>query len=84
MLVAARTTTSAPTPDGITIFARRHAAPPGLAVEPNVGWTTTSKASTLTLDDVRVAGDAVVGQVDGGWPILETDAAAGGGRRRRR
>jgi acyl-CoA dehydrogenase len=31
----------------------------------------TNKVSTLTLENVRVGREAVVGQVDGGWKILE-------------
>jgi len=44
----------------------------GLSSEANVMIDQTSKVSTLTLDNVRVGRDAVVGQVDGGWKILET------------
>jgi alkylation response protein AidB-like acyl-CoA dehydrogenase len=72
ILVAARTSESQSDPShGITIFAVDKGAE-GLSSEANVMIDQTSKVSTLTLDNVRVSRDAVVGQVDSGWKILET------------
>ncbi len=70
ILVAARTTESADPSDGITIFALdRHA--PGLSVAPTAMIDQTNKLFTVTLENVRVASDAVVGRVDAGWSVLE-------------
>jgi alkylation response protein AidB-like acyl-CoA dehydrogenase len=72
ILVAARTSESPSDPShGITIFAIEKGAE-GLSSEANNVIDQTSKVSTVTLENVRVGRDAVVGQVDGGWKILET------------
>jgi alkylation response protein AidB-like acyl-CoA dehydrogenase len=70
VLLAARTAASADPREGITIFALEQGAP-GISQEPNVQIDMTNKTSTLTLDNVQVSNDAVVGQVDEGWKILE-------------
>ena len=71
ILVAARTSESPSDPThGITIFALDKGAE-GISLEPNVMIDQTNKVSTLTLENVRVGREAVVGQVDGGWKILE-------------
>src|ERR1044071_9536219 len=71
ILVAARTSESPSDPaHGVTIFALDKGAE-GLTIEPNVMIDQTNKVSTLSLENVRVGRDAVVGQVDGGWKILE-------------
>jgi len=71
ILVAARTTESASDPThGITIFALSRDAE-GLTVTPTEMIDQTSKVATVTLDNVRAGRDSVVGQVDGGWKILE-------------
>jgi len=70
ILVAARTAESPDPSHGITIFALdRETA--GLSLEPNVQIDMTNKTSTLTLENVRVSQDMVIGQVDGGWKVLE-------------
>ncbi|MGE3913795.1 MAG: acyl-CoA dehydrogenase, partial [Chloroflexota bacterium] len=71
ILVAARTSESPDPSHGITIFALDRETP-GLSLEPNVQIDMTNKTSTLTLENVRVGQAAVIGQVDGGWKILET------------
>jgi alkylation response protein AidB-like acyl-CoA dehydrogenase len=70
ILVAARTSDSSDPSHGITIFALDKGAE-GLSIEPNVMIDQTNKVSTVTLDNVRAGREAVVGQVDGGWKILE-------------
>jgi alkylation response protein AidB-like acyl-CoA dehydrogenase len=70
ILVAARTSESSDPSHGVTIFALDRGAE-GLTIEPNVMIDQTSKVSTLTLENVRVGRDASVGQVDGGWKIVE-------------
>jgi alkylation response protein AidB-like acyl-CoA dehydrogenase len=70
ILVAARTSESSDPSHGVTIFALDRGAE-GVQIEPNVMIDQTSKVSTLTLENVRVGRDAVVGQVDGGWKIVE-------------
>jgi alkylation response protein AidB-like acyl-CoA dehydrogenase len=70
ILVAARTSESSDPSHGVTIFAVSKGAE-GLSIEQNVMIDQTNKVSTLTLENVRVGREAVVGQVDGGWKILE-------------
>ena len=75
ILVAARTAGAAGETDGLTLFALpRDAA--GLALE-NVTMADSSKAARLTLDAVEADGDAVVGEVDGGWAPLSRGLSAG-------
>ncbi|WP_309612318.1 acyl-CoA dehydrogenase family protein [Sphingomonas sp.] len=75
ILVAARTAGSPGERDGITLFAvERDAA--GLEVE-NVVLADASQAARLTLANVAVDGDAVVGEVDGGWTPLSRALDAG-------
>ena len=75
ILVAARTAGVAGETDGITLFAvARDAA--GLAVE-NVTLADASKAARLTFEQVALDGDAVVGEVDGGWAPLSRALGAG-------
>jgi alkylation response protein AidB-like acyl-CoA dehydrogenase len=71
LLVAARTSESSDPTHGITMFALDRETP-GLTIEPTVTIDQTNKTSTVTLENVRVGREAVVGQVDGGWKILET------------
>lgn len=70
ILVAARTTVSEDPSQGVTIFAIEKGTP-GLSTEPNVQIDMTNKTSTLTLDNVHVSRDTIVGQLDGGWKIVE-------------
>lgn len=75
ILVAARTAGSAGEIDGLTLFAVDREAK-GLNID-NVALTDSSKAARLTLDNVEVDADAVVGEVDGGWTPLSRALNAG-------
>jgi len=66
LLVAARTGEGE---DGTTVFAIDRQAN-GLSQTPNVEMDHTSKTSTLVLDNVRVAADAVIGEPGRGWAVL--------------
>ena len=70
ILVAARTRESEDPSQGITMFAIEKDTP-GLSHEPNVQIDMTNKTSTLTLENVRIGSEAVVGQVNEGWKIVE-------------
>ena len=75
LLVAARTGGAAGESKGITLFAvPRDTA--GVAVE-NVALADSSKAARLTLSNVAVDADAVVGEVDDGWLPLSRGLNAG-------
>jgi alkylation response protein AidB-like acyl-CoA dehydrogenase len=75
ILVAARTAGAVGERDGLTLFAvERDAA--GLTVD-NLALVDSSKAARLTFDGVSVDGDAVVGEVDGGWAPLSRALDAG-------
>ena len=75
ILIAARTAGAPSERDGITLFAiERDAA--GLEIE-NVVLADASHAARLTLANVAVDGDAVVGEVDGGWVPLTRALSAG-------
>jgi alkylation response protein AidB-like acyl-CoA dehydrogenase len=74
-LVAARTGGSPGEREGITLFALPKGAA-GLAVE-KVALTDSSKAARLTLSNVELDADAVVGDVDGGWAPLSRALDAG-------
>ena len=58
--------TAARTDDGITLFA----VPQGAAEIENVALADSSKAARLAFDNVALDSDAVIGEVDGGWPLL--------------
>lgn len=76
LLMAARTAGAASETKGLTLFAvPRETA--GVDVE-NVALADSSKAARLTLSDVAVDADAVVGEVDDGW--LPLSRALGAGR----
>ena len=75
LLVAARTGGSAGEREGLTLFAIDKGAA-GLGVD-NVTVADSSKAARLTLDQVSVDADAVVGEVDGGWGPLQRALNAG-------
>ena len=75
LLIAARTAGSAGEHDGLTLFAIDKGAA-GLTID-NVALADSSKAARLTLDGVAVDGDAVVGEVDGGWAPLARALDAG-------
>jgi len=75
ILIAARTAGSAGEEQGITLFAvERDAA--GLSID-NLAMVDASKAARLTLDQVEVDADAVIGEVDGGWAPLSRALGAG-------
>jgi alkylation response protein AidB-like acyl-CoA dehydrogenase len=71
ILVAARTSDSNDPKRGITIFAIDKGTP-GLTIEPNVAIDQTNRSATVTLDNAQVSSDRVIGQVDGGWGIVES------------
>ncbi|MGI8932252.1 MAG: acyl-CoA dehydrogenase family protein [Sphingomicrobium sp.] len=75
ILVAARTAGSAGEREGITLFAVERDAN-GLAID-NLTLTDASKAARLTLTNVELDADAVVGEVDGGWAPLSRALNAG-------
>src|SRR5579859_4802649 len=66
LLVAARTGDGA---DGTTVFVVDRGTS-GLRQTPNVEMDHTSKTSTLTLDNVRVGVDAMIGEPGHGWAVL--------------
>ena len=75
LLVAARTGGAAGETRGVTLFAvARDTA--GVGVE-NVALADSSKAARLTLSNVAVDADAVVGEVDDGWAPLSRGLSAG-------
>lgn len=75
LVVAARTAGAAGETKGVTLFAvPRDTA--GIEVE-NVALADSSKAARLTLTDVAVDADAVVGEVDDGWTPLSRALGAG-------
>lgn len=69
LLVAARTAESADPAQGITLFiVPANAA--GLTVS-RLSTISTDRQCEITLDNVSVPADAVLGAVDGGWPIIQ-------------
>ncbi|MEO7240530.1 MAG: acyl-CoA dehydrogenase family protein [Sphingomicrobium sp.] len=75
ILVAARTAGSPGERDGITLFAVERSAD-GLDID-NVTLADSSKAARLSLRDLALDADAVVGEVDGGWAPLSRALGAG-------
>lgn len=75
LLVAARTAGSPGQREGLTLFAVERGAP-GVDVE-NVVLADSSHAARLTLSNVSVDGDAVVGEIDDGWTPLSRALATG-------
>jgi alkylation response protein AidB-like acyl-CoA dehydrogenase len=75
VLVAARTGGSPGETDGITLFVVEPGAS-GLEIE-NLTLADSSKAARLSFDNVALDGDAVVGEVDGGWAPLARALNAG-------
>ncbi len=75
ILVAARSAGAPGETDGITLFAvARDAA--GLDID-TVALADSSKAARLRFDQVALDGDAVIGEVDGGWAPLSRALGAG-------
>jgi alkylation response protein AidB-like acyl-CoA dehydrogenase len=66
ILVVARTGSG---DDGTTVFAVP-ADVAGLTQTPNVEMDHTTRTSTLSLDEVSVPADAVIGQLDRGWEVV--------------
>ena len=75
LLVTARTGGAAGETKGITLFAVPRDTP-GVAAE-NVALADSSKAARLTLSNVALDADAVVGEVDEGWAPLSRGLNAG-------
>ncbi len=75
LIIAARTAGAPGESDGLTLFAvDREAA--GLTTEAT-RLVDSSMAAHLTLDNVEVTADAVIGDVDGGWATLSKILDAG-------
>ncbi|MBI5880184.1 MAG: acyl-CoA/acyl-ACP dehydrogenase [Chloroflexi bacterium] len=66
-IVAARTSSK---PDGITLFAVDMKSQ-GVATTPVTNMDLTSKAAEVSFSNVRVPEENVIGDVDGGWPVLK-------------
>ena len=75
ILVAARTAGAPGEREGITLFAVEKGAS-GMELE-NVALADSSRAARLTLERVEIDGDAVVGEIDGGWAPLSRALNAG-------
>ena len=69
ILVAARTTQSEDPAQGITLFFV-NADTPGLTVN-QLSTISSDRQCEVTLDNVSVTAQAVLGEVDGGWPIIQ-------------
>jgi alkylation response protein AidB-like acyl-CoA dehydrogenase len=70
LLVAARTSTGGDPTEGVSIFAI-DAATPGVTVSQLKTMDMTRRLCDVTFENVSVGRDAVVGDVDKGWPRLE-------------
>ena len=70
----ARTNPTAPKHQGITYFVVDMRAP-GIDVRPLREITGMAMFNEVFLDDVFVPDDAVIGEVDGGWPLARTTLA---------
>jgi alkylation response protein AidB-like acyl-CoA dehydrogenase len=75
LIIAARTAGSAGETDGLTLFAVEKDAA-GLSLEA-ARLVDSAMAAHVTLNDVHVDADAVIGQVDGGWQVLSKLLDAG-------
>ncbi|MEX0874524.1 MAG: acyl-CoA dehydrogenase family protein [Actinomycetota bacterium] len=70
IVVAARTSGSDDPTHGVTLFVV-DAGAPGVSVTQHKTMDTTRRWCEITLADVAVGADAVMGEPDGGWPLLE-------------
>ena len=70
ILVVARTSETTDPTRGVTIFAVDRGTP-GVTIEPNVAIDQTNRSAMVTFENVQVSSDRVIGQVDGGWGIVE-------------
>lgn len=66
-VVAARTSSK---PDGITLFVVDLKSK-GVETKPVVNMDMTSKAAEVSFNNVHVPEENVIGDVDGGWPVLQ-------------
>src|SRR5207245_387769 len=57
-------------PDGITLFAV-DTKTKGVELSPMTNIDLTSKASEVRLNNVMVPEENIIGDVDGGWPVLK-------------
>lgn len=69
ILVAARTSHSEDPSQGITLFFV-NSDTPGLAVN-QLSTISSDRQCEIALEDVVVPAQAVLGEVDGGWPVIE-------------
>ena len=69
LLVAARTAQSDDPAQGITLFFV-NADTPGMTIN-QLATISSDRQCEITLDGVTVPDTAVLGEVDGGWPIIE-------------
>ncbi len=69
LVIAARTTPAARHPDGLTLFAV-DADAAGLEIVPVSSMDPTARDTIVTLRDVQVGPDQVLGDIDRGWNIL--------------
>jgi alkylation response protein AidB-like acyl-CoA dehydrogenase len=76
IVIAARTSGSPGETEGLTLFAMPRDAV-GLEID-NVTLVDSSKCARLTLDNVRLDADTVIGEIDEGWLSLKPALVAGG------
>jgi alkylation response protein AidB-like acyl-CoA dehydrogenase len=69
-LLLARTGTPESRHGGITAFVLPMDAP-GITIRPLMTMTGSAEFAEVFLDEVHVAADAVVGEVDGGWSVAQ-------------
>ena len=69
LIVAARTAGAPGETDGLTLFLVDPKTK-GVDIERTI-MVDSHNAARLTFDNVQVDADAVLGEVDGGWPVLE-------------
>jgi len=69
VICAARTSKNKNPGDGISLFLVP-ASLPGITVKPAL-MVSGEKAYLVTMDNVRIGGDALLGKLDEGWPVLE-------------
>lgn len=71
ILVAARTAETSDPAEGITVFAVPRRAW-GVNVRVNAATDLTNRIATVTLDEVTLGEEAIVGRLDEGWKLLAT------------
>lgn len=75
LLVVARTSGDAPSPDGVTMFLA-DAKSPGIKMN-LLGTLARDKQFEITFDGVKVAGEDVLGPIGNAWPVLEKVVQSG-------